>query len=135
MYNDIFFKAKPKKMHTIAVMVDIRKAFDVIRHDILIEKLKFYGLPYQWIESFLKGRAQYVQIGGTQSIIRETGPLGIGQGTVIGPLCFGIYCLDVPHTTRLHTLMFADDTTYLGSSKNFTELFKIVNEKLAKLED
>ena len=39
-YNDIIFKAKQKKMHTIAVMVDIRKAFDVIRHDILIEKLK-----------------------------------------------------------------------------------------------
>ena len=133
-YNDILFKAKQNKMHTVAVMVDCRKAFDVIRHDILIEKLKFYGLPYSWIDSFLKGRSQFVQIGSRKSTICETGPLGIGQGTVIGPLCYAIYCMEVFNSTRLKCLMFADDTSYLGSSKNFDKLFEIVNEELSKLE-
>ena len=35
--------AVDKKQYTVAVFLDVRKAFDVINHDVLLAKLKSYG--------------------------------------------------------------------------------------------
>ena len=46
-----------------SVTVDMRKAFDVINFDILLEKLKLYGChvsSLKWFESYIKGRKQFV---------------------------------------------------------------------------
>ena len=44
------------------LFLDLKKAFDTVNHDILIEKLKLYGFQKQslsWCESYLKDRKQF----------------------------------------------------------------------------
>ena len=46
--------------------IDLSKAFDSLRHDILLDKLTYYGITNparKLIESYLSNRTQFVQIG------------------------------------------------------------------------
>ena len=52
------------------IFIDLQKTFDTVNHDILIEKLSFYGvrgLENNWFRSFLNQRKQYVSIIGFNS--------------------------------------------------------------------
>ena len=62
-------------------------------------KLKHYdirGVGYNWFESYLKGREQYVSINGFNS---KDLPISYGvlQGSIHGPLLFLLYINDL-HT-------------------------------------
>ena len=74
------------------VMLDFSKAFDLINHHILLEKLTNSGLPrhiVMWIGAFLIDRSQKVMIGGNCS--RYGSPNGgLAHGTLSGPKCFCI---------------------------------------------
>lgn len=57
------------------VYTDMRKAFDRVRHDVLICKLRELGVHscmLRWIQSYLTGRLQYVKLLGWKS---HLGPL------------------------------------------------------------
>ena len=50
-------------LKSVCVFLDLRKAFDVIRHDILLAKLESYGIKGnapQWFNSYLLGGSQFV---------------------------------------------------------------------------
>ena len=62
LYNKIT-EAIDNKEVAVAVFLDLSKAFDVVNHDILLGKLKHYGLygkSLAWFESYLRNRKQYV---------------------------------------------------------------------------
>ena len=57
--------AKNKKMSTVAVFIDLKKAFDTLNHEILVNKLYHYGIRgivLEWIVSYLSKRKQFVHI-------------------------------------------------------------------------
>jgi hypothetical protein len=59
-----------ENMYCVGVFLDLKKAFDVCSHDILLAKLQKMGIvgnAYNWFKSYLQGRAQCVDIGGTFS--------------------------------------------------------------------
>ena len=54
------------KQYAIGIFIDLKKAFDTINHDILINKLEWYGIRgivLHWVESYLKGWSQFVKLG------------------------------------------------------------------------
>ena len=53
----------------VGVMVDFRKAFDLVDHKILLNKLKCYKCNEKcsWFESYLSSRAQCVSLNNFQN--------------------------------------------------------------------
>ena len=74
------------------IYLDISKTFDSLNYDILLSKLKFYGLQNnasQLLKIYLSDRSQYVQINNVKSN-SHTVSCGIPQGSVLGPLLFNM---------------------------------------------
>ena len=76
--------AKDKGLITTAMFLDLRKAFDVIDHSLLLQKLKANGISgaeHAWFRSFLANRNQFVQCNGGNSNER-TVTHGVHQGSI-----------------------------------------------------
>ena len=77
--------------YSAGVFVDLKKAFDTFDHNILLEKLDYYGVggiaANEWFASYLTNRKQFVSIGGHISSIQVI-QTGLPQGPVLGPLFF-----------------------------------------------
>ena len=42
------------------VALDLRKAFDIVEHKILLDKLNFHGICEHWFKSYISGRKQFI---------------------------------------------------------------------------
>ena len=124
--------------HTIAVFLDLKKAFDTVDHEILLRKLENLGAGCKevaWFRHYLQGRRQTVVINGVASN-EATMSCGVPQGSVLGPLLFLIFINDAPTGFRdLLTILFADDTTLQMSDQDAHALFGKVNDALALASD
>ena len=77
--------------------LDMSKAFDLVNHDILLQKLKLYRCnneTIKWFTSYLSSRSQKVYIQLTLSD-SKTILSGVPQGSILGPLLFVIYINDI----------------------------------------
>ena len=96
------------------IYLDYSKAFDKVDFSIVLDKLMDMGVNgkvYDWIESFLTDRVQFVTVNG---FLSEHQPVisGVPQGSVLGPLLFLILLDDIDKDISVETLIksFADDT-------------------------
>ena len=100
----------------INIYLDLSKAFDTLLHDILLDKINYYGVngvAYDLLRSCLTQRQQIVEFDGFLSKSLEINT-GVPQGSVLGPFLFSIYTNDLPVSTNLFKMiMYADDTTRL----------------------
>ena len=131
-------QAKEKKESSYCIFLDFAKAFDTVNHNILVEKLDYYGVKDHalgWFKSYLNNRAQYTQIGETLS---DVGYIkhGVPQGSVLGPLLFLLYINDITESSKiLQFYLFADDTTIFYSDKTNPETEALLNTELSKVSD
>ncbi len=122
--------------YCIGVFLDLKKAFDVCSHDVLIKKLDnigVRGVTLKWFKSYLENRKQVVDIGGHTSEPMLLLGLSIIQGSTLGPILFNIYINDLPRATTLHNSLFADDTAALNRGKALPELIDNTNREIAKM--
>jgi hypothetical protein len=121
------------------IFCDLEKAFDCVDHDILLAKLKFYGIKGKvctLFESYLKNRCAKTVIfnNGRTSIASEWLKVhhGVPQGSVLGPLLFLLYINDLPKIINKLALpiIFADDTSILLSNINTKDFEECIHKTL-----
>ena len=134
--TDHIVNAIEKKEITIGVFIDLSKAFDTVNHNILLDKLKSYGIrgtPLQWFKQYLENREQYVNYKNISSNVLPIS-CGVPQGSILGSLLFLIYINDLPRVSSIiKFIMFADDTSLLISGKDPVMLQNIINQELDKV--
>ena len=99
------------KCQVDVAVIDFPKAFDVVPHQRLLEKIKHYGISgmtLAWISDFLNEHTQWVVVNGSYSEW-FTVNLGVPQGTVLGPLLFLLHINDLPGYITSRVRLFAGD--------------------------
>ena len=85
-----------RKKFNLVVLVNLKKAFDTVDHDILFKKMEIYGIKspaLSLLRSYLANRTQKCQINGSTSSERII-KCGVPQGSILGPLLFLVYIND-----------------------------------------
>ena len=104
----------------ILTCLDFSKAFETIDHSVLIDKLRsldFHRTTLRWLTSYLSDRDQFVQYNDNISE-KLTATFGVPQGTILGPVLFTIYALNLPHyINHGKCIQYADDTQMIHTCK------------------
>ena len=111
-YTTDLYQNFNKYKDTVAVYVDLRKAFDTVSHEILLRKLKDFKLSDKYhniFRNYLKNRQQQTLINNTVSKLMPV-PYGVPQCSVLGPTFFILYINDVINVIKnCSCYLYADD--------------------------
>lgn len=124
------WKRMVEEKKTIAVLfLDLKRAFETISRPIMIRTLREYGVGgkvLSWFESYLSSRMQICQYNGKISSPKLV-PLGVPQGSVLGPLLFILYINDMKKAIKYCDInLFADDTVlFIGDKDPLSAIRKI----------
>ena len=96
------------------VLVDFKKAFDLVDHQILLSKLELYGISNEalmWFDTYLTHRQQMVSLNNCKSDTEKV-TCGVPKGSILGPLLFLLFINDLPlYVNNISADLYADDTT------------------------
>ena len=127
------YSALDSKQTIIMTFLDLKKAFDSLPHDILIQKLQFFGIcgtPLKLFENYLIGRKQFVHNDHCNSALMDI-TYGVPQGSIIGPILFLSFINDLIYCApALKHILYVDDTTLYTSSRNALEAYDTMNQQL-----
>ena len=117
----------------IGIFLDLKKAFDTVNHNILLQKLHklgIRGVAHKWLSDYLCNRQQFVSFDGVESKFEKI-VCGVPQGSILGPLLFLLYVNDIANVSKLLLpIVFADDTNIFLSGKNVNETINLFNTEL-----
>jgi len=120
------------------VFIDLNKAFDTVHHDILCQKLEYYGIQGRdlaWFKSYLSNHKQFTRVNGVNSSIQAM-KIGVPQGSCLGPPLFLIYINNLPRAVQNSRMsVFADDAWLYYLSSNISLLNEAINEDLTHVDN
>lgn len=135
-FSKFIYKSIDESKLTVAIFLDLKKAFDNVNHSILIDKLHnagFRGDSLKWFISYLTGRLHRVKIINSFSDFSLINR-GVPQGSILGPLFFLIYINDLCKLSiNGKILTYADDTVLLYSSTNKNDLRNQIEADLIEI--
>lgn len=129
-----------KSLLTGVVFLDFSKAFDLVNHTLLIQKLSVYRVSDQavsFFKSYLECRRQHVSVNGKSSpegLIMH----GVPQGSILGPLLFTLYINDLPlHISQpdVTCSLFADDATLDVSAPDVPTISSSLQQAINEVSD
>jgi len=132
---DKISQALDKNESFVGVALDFSKAFDTVNYPILLRKLERYGIrgtAASWFSSYLHDRHQFVAAEKSKSSLLPI-TCGVPQGSVLGPILFLLYINDLPQSSNLLPIIFADDTNVFCSGKNNASCVAHLNSQLVGL--
>ena len=89
---------------------------------------------YDWFESYLTERSQFVEFQNTQS---DTKPIthGVPQGSILGPILFIIDINDFSKASeKLFSILYADDTSVFIEGYEYDKLIEIMNNEMKQVD-
>jgi hypothetical protein len=137
-------EALDKQVHTIGIFIDLTKAYDVLNHKLLLEKLSSCGIRgtmNSWFRSYLTNRRHFIEINQSDSsnvmVNRYRSSFmeikqGVPQGLVLGLLLFLLYIPLNIHGANL--VMFTDDINVLIMDSDVGALQNKTDRVIAELE-
>ena len=137
-------KNMEEQKYTMAVFIDLSKAFDTLEHEVLFAKLEKYGIrgtTLNWFRSYLTNRKLRVKcrIGTTGQMEHSefyNVNYGTLQGSCLGPLLFLIFNNDLHRCLEnSSSILFADDTTIYDQNKNLKFLKWNLEQELSNVVD
>ena len=90
---------------------------------------------HEWIVDYLSNRAQYTEVNGETSTVKEV-KYGVPQASLLGPRLFSIQVNDLPDCIEEGELsLFADNTNVYCTENNVEEVVDMLNKVMAQVYD
>jgi len=106
-FTESILEALDNHLNAVGIFLELSKVYDVLNHQILLDKLEIYGVRRalkSWFKSYLSKHIQFVKTAKTgnnntlhrySSLYTET-TYRVLQGSLLGPVLFLLYINDLP---------------------------------------
>ena len=126
LMTDTWLKAINEGKLVGCAMIDFRKAFDWVDHQLLLKKriYQFSDISLSWFKSYLSNRTQQAVINDYSSVNGDV-LCGVPQGSILGTLLFLLFINDLPlslNDSPISVNLYADDSTSYSSVSDKTSL-------------
>ena len=115
------------------IMLDLKKAFDSMSHEILLSKLEHYGIrsnALRLFSSYLYNRNKILSSNSSLLPIKY----GVPQRSILGPLLFLLFINDLENSLDCSPRLFADDTCIIANASTAVDLETQLNLELRNID-